>query len=237
MITSEGIMTADPDEFALSWLFDLPGQIKELCVNKPPEECEELPIEKDPCVQLLDSHRYSQCHPLLNPGMFLDWCRKDICGGHPEQACIAIGAYSRECLNSGFCVNWHSDLCPAQKCPIDQEYKQCGTSCPKTCESIKEKERKCKEIPTDGCFCPEGKVKLNGTCVEEKECITCDDEGHHPGDIWKKDACTTCSCEGTSLKCETQHCASMETVCEKGYVPIKMPLEKDECCEKYTCSK
>ena len=92
--------------------------------------------------------------------MFIEWCRKDTCGGHPERACGAIGSYGRECLSNGFCVNWHSDLCLAAKCAAGQEYKQCGPSCFPTCENIKDKAKlaSCVNVPTDGCFCPDGKV-------------------------------------------------------------------------------
>lgn len=75
----------------------------------------------------------------------------------------------------------------------------------------------------------------NGTCVEKAHCEVCDEDGHHSGDIWNEDACTTCSCVGTNLLCESQHCPAVETVCGLGYTPVKMPAGKDECCDKYIC--
>ena len=65
----------------------------------------------------------------------------------------------------------------------------------------------------------------------------CDDEGHHPGDTWQKDACTSCSCLGTSMKCETKHCPAVETICEEGLNAVKVQKNEKECCEKYICSK
>lgn len=76
---------------------------------------------------------------------------------------------------------------------------------------------------------------MNDTCVERAHCEVCDAQGHHAGDIWKEDACTTCSCVGTSLICEAQQCPSVETVCEPGYSPVKIPARHDECCDKYVC--
>lgn len=78
---------------------------------------------------------------------------------------------------------------------------------------------------------------LNGTCVLPNECEVCDDEGHHPGDKWMKDKCTFCTCEGTTLKCDTQHCPGLDTICERGYNAIKLPSKTDECCDKYACGK
>lgn len=97
---------------------------------------------------------------VLDPSLFVDWCKKDTCGGHPEQSCAAIEAYARDCASSGFCINWRNEYCPAQSCPSDQLYDPCGTSSPATCENIKEKIKKApkKSIPTEGCYCPEGKV-------------------------------------------------------------------------------
>lgn len=95
----------------------------------------------------------------MDPLLFVDWCQKDTCGGHPELACSAIEAYARDCASAGFCINWRTDICPSKKCPSDQIYNPCGTNCPKTCESLKLKTKKpCKDIPVEGCFCPPEKV-------------------------------------------------------------------------------
>lgn len=78
---------------------------------------------------------------------------------------------------------------------------------------------------------------LNNTCVEKAHCEVCDSEGHHPGDTWQKDPCTTCSCVGTTQKCETKHCPTLDKVCEVGFTAIKVKPEKDECCDKFICGK
>ena len=80
-------------------------------------------------------------------------------------------------------------------------------------------------------------VLRNDTCVLEKDCEVCDEEGHHPGDVWKKDKCTYCTCEGTSLKCETERCSGSDKICEEGYQVVKIPGKEDECCDKYGCGK
>lgn len=239
LVTPAGIQEGDVEEFALSWLYEnLPGgQSKEGCRNKPEEKCESFPIDDDPCVQLVDIDRFGQCHPLLDPTMFIEWCQKDTCGGHPERACNAIEAYASECMHSGFCVNWHSDLCPAQICPLGQTFKPCEKNCVKTCEDVTDENKKCPNYPTEGCFCDDGKVLLNGTCVDPVQCQVCDEEGHHPGDTWQKDACTSCSCEGTSLKCETKHCPAIDAVCEVGLTPLKVASDEDTCCPRFVCGE
>jgi von Willebrand factor len=234
--TPSGAIINDTDEFALSWLYDkLPGgQSKEMCANKP-EDCPPLPKKSDPCNLILDYKTFGQCLRVLDPSLFLEWCKKDTCGNHPELACTAIEAYARDCSNTGFCINWRTNVCP-KTCPPDKIYNPCGTSCPKTCQSIKEKEEKdCPKIPVEGCFCPEGQLLRNDTCVVEKDCEVCDEEGHHPGDTWKKDKCTSCTCEGTSQKCETERCSGADKICEQGYQVMKVPSGEKECCDKYAC--
>lgn len=175
----------------------------------------------------------------MDPSLFIDWCKKDTCGSQPQLSCAAIEAYARDCASAGFCIHWRNEYCPAKSCPPDQFYDPCGTSSPKTCDLIKQKVKRSlkKTIPTEGCYCPEGKVLLNSTCVVPKDCEVCDDEGHHPGDTWKKDKCTTCRCEGTSMKCDTEHCPGLSTVCQRGFNAIKVPSAEEKCCDNYVCGK
>lgn len=175
-----------------------------------------------------------QCLNVMDPVLFVDWCKTDTCDNHPELSCASIEAFARDCAAQGFCINWRNEHCPApvnttfknpqyntyfqfcQTCPSSQHFKPCASLKQTTCEDIKQK------LPTklsgliEGCYCPEGQVLLNSTCVQPKDCEVCDDEGHHPGEEWKKDKCTTCKCEGTALKCDTQFCPGKETVCERG---------------------
>lgn len=62
MRTPSGSYPDDVEEFALSWLYEnLPGgQSKENCKNQPEEKCEPIPVESDPCIQLVDVNRFGQ---------------------------------------------------------------------------------------------------------------------------------------------------------------------------------
>lgn len=106
---------------------------------------------------LVHVHVPFQCHPVLDPMLFIDWCRKDTCNDKPEQACNAISAYSRECGTLGFCMDWRTELCPAKECPAGLEYKSCSPACARTCEAVT-KGDKCQNPPVEGCFCPGNKV-------------------------------------------------------------------------------
>ncbi|KAL1513261.1 hypothetical protein ABEB36_002690 [Hypothenemus hampei] len=232
----------DINDFALSWLYEnLPGgQSPQTCQNLPEEKCPELPLHEDPCSQLLDENKFGQCLNVMDPALFIDWCKKDSCGQHFELSCDSIEAFARDCASKGFCVHWRNEHCPAKTCSSDQIYRPCANAKQETCEDVKNKKLKTSVYSKssgllEGCYCSEGKVLLNETCVDLKDCETCDLEGHHPGETWQKDKCTTCKCEGTTLKCETQFCSGKDKICERGYNAVKIPANEDTCCDKYAC--
>ncbi|KAJ8974052.1 hypothetical protein NQ317_002298, partial [Molorchus minor] len=133
--TPQGGKPQDINDFALSWLYEnLPGgQTREQCENKPEEECPSLPVDSDPCIQLVDINKFGQCLNVLDPSLFIEWCKKDTCSGHPELACPAIEAYARDCANAGFCINWRNEYCPAK---VALEMVLLNNTCviPKDCE-------------------------------------------------------------------------------------------------------
>ncbi|XP_056642321.1 hemocytin [Diorhabda sublineata] len=240
--TPDGKKPVDEKDFGLSWLYeDLPGgQNREQCAPEEvrEEKCQILPGQRDPCSQLLDGNKFGQCANLLDPTPYFEWCRKDTCEGDPTDSCEVLEQYAKECAKIGFCVSWRNNLCPAPSCPAGLFFSPCGPVQPETCESIKQSSEleNNKKSFVEGCFCPKGKVLLNNTCLTPKECITCDNEGHHPGDEWNKDKCTKCRCEDTNLKCDTQQCPDLANLCERGYHAVKVPSNSDDCCEKYTCA-
>ncbi|KAL6362801.1 hypothetical protein LRP88_04109 [Fusarium phalaenopsidis] len=58
---------------------------------------------------------------------------------------------------------------PAQQCPADRVWSDCGSACPETCTSSPD--RVCITLCVPGCFCKKGLV-LNaaGTCVPKSKC-------------------------------------------------------------------
>lgn len=63
-VTTAGNLQENIEEFSLSWLYEnLPGgQNKESCSKKPEEKCEPLPIDDDPCIQLVDVNKFGQVY-------------------------------------------------------------------------------------------------------------------------------------------------------------------------------
>ena len=70
------------------------------------------------------------------------------------------------CL-SHFAIAAASDTCSGGK-----EWQQCATACPLTCDNYDTAAFVCTESCIEGCACPEGKVELDGVCVEPSTCAS-----------------------------------------------------------------
>lgn len=68
----------------------------------------------------------------------------------------------------------------AMKCPTYLTYDHCHKACIKHCENSTILSA-CKDYPTEGCFCPDGQVIFNDSCVDEQVCTQCisEDGTHH----------------------------------------------------------
>ena len=54
-------------------------------------------------------------------------------------------------------------------CTGGKEWQECGTACPLTCDNYNTP-LVCTLQCVVGCFCPNGKVELDGACVEPSMC-------------------------------------------------------------------
>ncbi|GFW41634.1 hemocytin [Trichonephila clavipes] len=118
------------------------------------------------------------------------------------------------------------------------EYSQCREGCPQTCSSVKNEsaDSMCNQLKNDGCFCVEGKVLNDTTCIDATLCDTCDEEGHVPGDNWKDGKCKSCHCRSDlTTECVVEVCPA-KPICSTHENLAKVSHEKEEsCCESYAC--
>lgn len=248
---SDKVKTNELNDILQTWLAEEPTlNLTQKCVTKAKieDECIPLPPEMDPCLQLLDSNTFGQCHLIVNALKYVSMCQIDLCktGSNQNGACSYLSAYARECLRNGICVDWKKGVCNEKfECPDDMEYKAC--SCHKTCDythlidirsSMGNKtDDKCTEL-VDGCFCKNGKRLNNlGICVTERECRPCDDKNHFVGDKWQQDKCTDCECsEKGIVSCTKKLCASQSgIICQLGFKNIVIEPNANECCPTYKC--
>lgn len=75
---------------------------------------------------------------------------------------------------------------PAVDCPLTMVHKECGSACQRRCGASN---TACTDTSCiDGCFCPDGHVMLNNTCVRPEQC-PCMNNNHEyrTGEVIPKD--------------------------------------------------
>ncbi|GAB6030548.1 hypothetical protein CHUAL_007413 [Chamberlinius hualienensis] len=266
-VTKEGKLTNNTDEFGFSWVAKPPEQfesINEICLVKLEinETCKNS-IELEMCNKLLQDP-FTSCHAIINPERYMNSCQFDMCHSvNPKNSlCRSAAEYTRKCAEVGICIeNWRTpDFCP-YKCPSGMYYKQCGSTCPKSCKDIVQTDWEpsgrdipffepgewsleqtlqelltvCDSTPVDGCFCHESKVLKDGQCVDPVLCKTCDDNGHKIGDYWQPNPCTSCHCTMTlTAECVKTQCPAPPTCPSDQYLRTTAP-DNSSCCNNYTC--
>ncbi|XP_034943572.1 hemocytin, partial [Chelonus insularis] len=240
-IKSNGELTKNVDEFGASWLAIGMPQVRfsdsEDCSIQPENNCTLPVLNDDPCQILLNVDTFGHCHALIDPQPFLQSCHYTLC--EHGNICGDLEYYAQKCREVGVCPKWRTNnLCPFD-CPNYLEYQPCG-SCPKTCNNLNDiiqtEEYKCNDNNNmEGCFCPENFVLHNSSCIPEKDCFICDDQGHVDGDVWNIDKCTSCYCYNKVVNCERKECQALDAICEPNFTPMAVPGTENECCIKYLC--
>ncbi|MGH0153390.1 UNVERIFIED_CONTAM: hypothetical protein FKN15_041923 [Acipenser sinensis] len=155
---------------------------------------------------------FSPCHQEVPCQQFYDWCVFDACGcdsgGDCECLCTAIAAYAEECNKRGVYTRWRSqELCPMQ-CDNGLVYEACGPACTQTCESLRgQADPLCSALScVEGCFCSEGMVLHDGSCIDPSQCpCEWEDTMFPPGAMVTQD-CQNCSCSAGAWLCSGQPC-------------------------------
>ncbi|XP_022121224.2 hemocytin [Pieris rapae] len=248
LLTSNGTVTDNFDTYGKSWqavpdvlkTLEIPPQ--EQCGELPPTpECVSPPPESNPCYNIHNVDKFGACHALVDPQSYIESCEAELCDLNTTNACPTLERYAAECRKQGVCLDWRTDLCP-YACENPLVYRAC-VDCERTCENHDELEKnpkKCDQAPVEGCFCPEGKVRINSTCIEPSKCFPCDSNSeHYAGDEWQEDACTKCTCSKVTGKnmahvaCTTQTCTV--PVCSEQDDLVKMATKIGACCPEYMC--
>ncbi|XP_041058158.1 von Willebrand factor [Carcharodon carcharias] len=232
----DGSVAEESLTFINDWT--LKESISQSCVEQVPKELECV-RPGDEC-SILHSSVFDECHKVVDPQPYLRLCQQKVCNG--SDICDSISAYSFRCKLLGICVKWRSnDFCPIH-CPNSLVYEPCGVDCIRHCDSIMQKNTThCLTSPTEGCFCPEGKVLLKGKCVTVDVCTQCTDDQQTPHqhlDTWipHDKPCQLCMClDNRQINCTNRPCPTVT-------VPVCGPCEKpilqrnaDECCPQYVC--
>ncbi|XP_075182586.1 otogelin [Anomaloglossus baeobatrachus] len=215
LVTSYGKVTENIEEFVNSWREDLP---QKSWMNLS------IPLEYEPpcaalsqlerkmvhslCGTLLQSP-FQSCHELVSPLSYMASCEDDLCMSDSEVGtwCRAMAEYARACAHAGHPLQgWRETY---RKCGVScgagLVYSECIECCPTSCHqrtSCMDSEISC----VDGCYCPEGMILENGTCVHPSEC-PCDFHGvSHQAGTMVQDQCNNCTCSGGKWLCTDITC-------------------------------
>uniref|UniRef100_A0A8C0P8Z4 Mucin-5AC n=1 Tax=Canis lupus familiaris TaxID=9615 RepID=A0A8C0P8Z4_CANLF len=189
-------------------------------MDGPTEQCQDpVPVvdsrlrPQSICEEILSSRLFSGCSALVDASSYVQACRHDLCAcehANPSSCiCHTLAEYSRQCAHAGgLPLDWRGpDLCP-QTCPLNMQYRECGSPCADTC-SNPEHSQLCEDHCMAGCFCPEGMVldDIGQTgCIPASQCA-CVYNGatYAPGAVYSTD-CTNCTCLRGQWSCQEVPC-------------------------------
>jgi len=111
----DGNITDDIEEFGRSWLMeDLATQLglnSQMCSSNHQSQCMPPPADQDICKKFLYSSKFRQCHNIVDPKPYLDYCHDALC--IDEDYCDSLEIYTRKCSEAGLCLTWRTDkICP-----------------------------------------------------------------------------------------------------------------------------
>ncbi|XP_014665852.1 PREDICTED: hemocytin-like [Priapulus caudatus] len=237
LLTSDGVITTDSDEFGYSWLVD-PNDPTVNCEVKPTPECDYG--NPTTMCDAIWNENFRRCHAIVDPNLYYESCLIDVkCTQDPSAlnstSCSALSIYAGICALSGICLDWRTDdICPIN-CEGELQYQECGSVCEMTCANYEHFNPEiCKSPPVSGCFCPPGLIDVDGQCKEIGSCEEpCDSEGHIVGDEWRVNECTVCMCTESGKACTHEFCPPPPS-CSDSERLNKYELP-GKCCAEYNC--
>ncbi|XP_051579938.1 otogelin-like protein [Myxocyprinus asiaticus] len=221
--SSHGLVSEDIAEFGNSWAVELPHE------RGCPEVDDDFPgpcssesdmdnaIEK--CSALL-FFPFISCHENIDPNPFVASCVSDMCvSDDKETFCRTLVEYTRACSHVGYPVREWRDSFPtcADGCEDSFVHRDCISCCPPTCTFEKE----CLGTNLhclDGCYCPDGLILQNGTCIAVSQCPCVYHGKAYPLGHVLEQGCSVCVCMGGVWNCTENNCTVECTVMGDAHV-------------------
>uniref|UniRef100_A0A8C8VMY6 Otogelin like n=1 Tax=Pelusios castaneus TaxID=367368 RepID=A0A8C8VMY6_9SAUR len=164
--------------------------------------------------QVLLQFPFLSCHESIDPYSYISSCMNDLCRADDDETyCRAVTEYARACSHAGYPVrDWRDDF-PActEKCEDSFVHRDCISCCPPTCTFEKDclgSNLHC----LDGCYCPDGLVMDNGTCISVSNCPCIYHGTAFPVGSKIEQECSECVCIGGLWNCTEHDCPAECTV-------------------------
>nr|XP_031538957.1 mucin-19 isoform X2 [Vicugna pacos] len=204
-MSSQNILEKTSQAFASSWeMMSCPKGSSASCISIETER-----FAEKHCGILLDSSGpFASCHPIVNPKLYHEECKKYTCTCENSQDCLCtiLGNYVKACAEKEtYIEEWRNGRCD-HSCPSGLVFKYNVKACNSSCRSLSERDRSCdvEDVPVDGCTCPDGMYQNNeGNCVPKSQCdCYINDEVIKPGKLISIDD-NKCVCQDGILLCQT----------------------------------
>ncbi|KPP61896.1 hypothetical protein Z043_119959, partial [Scleropages formosus] len=126
-----------------------------------------------------------------------------------ETFCRSLVEYTRACSHVGYPVREWRDSFPtcADNCEDSFVHRDCISCCPPTCTFEKE----CLGTNLhclDGCYCPDGLILQNGTCIAVSQCPCVYHGRAYPLGHVLEQGCSACVCMGGVWNCTENNCTA-----------------------------
>ncbi|NWV24748.1 OTOGL protein, partial [Origma solitaria] len=151
---------------------------------------------------------FLSCHESIDPYSYISSCMNDLCRVDDDETyCRAVTEYARACSHAGSPVrDWRDDF-PActEKCEDTFVHRDCISCCPPTCTFEKDclgSNLHC----LDGCYCPDGLIMENGTCISLSNCPCIYHGTAFPVGSKIEQECSNCICVGGIWNCTDHDC-------------------------------
>uniref|UniRef100_A0A8C3B7G9 Otogelin like n=1 Tax=Cairina moschata TaxID=8855 RepID=A0A8C3B7G9_CAIMO len=197
--------TEDIAEFANSWAVQTPDDAA--CVPTASDfssPCSDIFFK----CQIFLQFPFFSCHESIDPYSYISSCMNDLCRVDDDETyCRAVTEYARACAHAGSPVrDWRDDF-PActETCEDSFVHRDCISCCPPTCTFEKDclgSNLHC----LDGCYCPDGLIMENGTCISVSNCpCTYHGTAFSVGSKIEQE-CSNCICTGGIWNCTDHDC-------------------------------
>uniref|UniRef100_A0A8B9BGL2 Otogelin like n=1 Tax=Anser brachyrhynchus TaxID=132585 RepID=A0A8B9BGL2_9AVES len=197
--------TEDIAEFANSWAVQTPDDAA--CVPTASDfssPCSDIFFK----CQIFLQFPFFSCHESIDPYSYISSCMNDLCRVDDDETyCRAVTEYARACSHAGSPVrDWRDDF-PActETCEDSFVHRDCISCCPPTCTFEKDclgSNLHC----LDGCYCPDGLIMENGTCISVSNCPCTYHGTAFPVGSKIEQECSNCICTGGIWNCTDHDC-------------------------------
>nr|XP_015208412.1 PREDICTED: otogelin-like protein [Lepisosteus oculatus] len=213
LTTSYSVLTEDIAQFGNSWAVELPHDNHCETVEEDfPSPCKresDMEDASEKCSALL-FFPFLSCHDNIDPNPYVASCVSDLCVSDDDDTiCRALTEYARACSHVGYPVREWRENFPActDGCEDSFVHRDCISCCPPTCTF----ETECLGSNLhclDGCYCPDGLVLENGTCISVANCPCVYHGTAYPLGHILEQGCSTCICSGGVWNCTENNCTA-----------------------------